>query len=263
MIELGTGPPLVLIPGIQGRWEWMRPAVEALARRCRVITFSLCGDPGSDATLDPALGFDSFTRQVDAALDRAGVERAAICGVSYGGLIGVHYAAVRPARTRALVLTSTPSPWWQPDRRVRLYVRAPRLCSPLFVATSPGRLLPEIVRAVPAPRACVGFLGRHLWNVAAARMSPVRMSERVRLLAKLDLPADCARIDAPTLVVTGERGLDRVVPVEGSLDYLKAIRNARHVTLERTGHLGVVTRADRFAEIVCSFVHNNGGGGWP
>ena len=51
MIDIGTGPPLVLIPGLQGRWEWMRPAVDALARRFRVLTFSLAGDNGSDTPL--------------------------------------------------------------------------------------------------------------------------------------------------------------------------------------------------------------------
>ena len=31
MIDVGNGPPLVLIPGMQGRWEWMQPTVNALA----------------------------------------------------------------------------------------------------------------------------------------------------------------------------------------------------------------------------------------
>ena len=35
----GDGPPLVLVPGMQGRWEWMTPTVEALARRFRVACY--------------------------------------------------------------------------------------------------------------------------------------------------------------------------------------------------------------------------------
>ena len=46
MLDVGTGPPLVLIPGIQGRWEWMKPSIDALAREYRVITMSLPGEPG-------------------------------------------------------------------------------------------------------------------------------------------------------------------------------------------------------------------------
>ena len=37
MIDIGTGPPLVLIPGLQGRWEWMRPAVDAFFDQVMVM----------------------------------------------------------------------------------------------------------------------------------------------------------------------------------------------------------------------------------
>ena len=101
----------------------MRPAAEALAARCRVITFSLCGDPGSGMRFDPSQRVENFARQIDAALDRSGLQRAAICGESLGGLIAVHYAATRPERVAALVLVSTPGPRWTPDRLQRLYAR--------------------------------------------------------------------------------------------------------------------------------------------
>src|SRR5207244_1367518 len=77
---------------------------------------------------------------------------------------------------------------------------------------------------------------------------------RARLLSALDLGADCARISAPTLVVTGERALDHVVPADGSSQYARLITDARAVMLERTGHLGTITRPDAFAEIVHEFV---------
>ena len=44
IVDQGSGPPIVLSPGLQGRWEWMRPAVDALAKHYRVITFSLCDE---------------------------------------------------------------------------------------------------------------------------------------------------------------------------------------------------------------------------
>jgi hypothetical protein len=36
-----TGPLVIVIPGVQGRWEWMRPAVEALAAFDRVVSMEL------------------------------------------------------------------------------------------------------------------------------------------------------------------------------------------------------------------------------
>ena len=38
IVDRGRGLPVVLIPGVQGRWEYLRPAVDALAGICRVLT---------------------------------------------------------------------------------------------------------------------------------------------------------------------------------------------------------------------------------
>ncbi len=260
MIDIGSGPPLVLVPGIQGRWEWMRPAVDALAARCRVLSTSLAGDPGSDAALDPARGFDSLVDQIDRLRARTGLERVAVCGVSYGGYVALRYAATRPARVAALVIVSTPGPGWTPNRRARRYVRWPRLLAPAFAAGAPLRLGPEIVAAHEGWSARARFTARHTARVLAAMMSPTRMSERVRLLAPIDFRQACAAIDVPTLVVTGERRLDRVVPVDSTLEYATAIRGARTAALERTGHIGLVTRPEEFARIVGEFIENSKGG---
>ena len=259
LIDLGMGVPLVLVPGIQGRWEWMRPAAEALAKRTRVVTFSLCGDPDSGCRIDPALGFDSFVAQVDAALERARVTEAAICGVSYGGLIAVRYAAIRPERVTCLILTSSPGPTWRPDARARRYVRTPWLHVPAFVLGSGRGLWPEISSAFPPLAHRLRFAAGHLGRVLASPASPPRMSQRVALLAGVDFAADAARVTAPTLVVTGEPRLDRVVPVESTREYLRCIAGARAVTLERTGHIGLLTRADRYADIVSDFVNASAG----
>jgi pimeloyl-ACP methyl ester carboxylesterase len=53
--------------------------------------------------------------------------------------------------------------------------------------------------------------------------------------------------------VTGEAALDRVVPVSSSLEYLRLIPGARHVRLARTGHLGLITRPDAYAELLTRF----------
>jgi Predicted hydrolases or acyltransferases (alpha/beta hydrolase superfamily) len=75
-----------------------------------------------------------------------------------------------------------------------------------------------------------------------------------------DVTPDCARITAPTLVVTGEPHLDHVVPVEGSSEYLRLIPDAHAVVLERTGHLGSITRPEVFARIIHRFVLDVGAG---
>ena len=71
IVDIGRGSPIVMIPGIQGRWEWMKPAVDALAQRCRVITFSLADERTAGCSFDAANGFDCYVEQVRAAMDQA------------------------------------------------------------------------------------------------------------------------------------------------------------------------------------------------
>lgn len=254
MFDLGEGSPLALIPGVQGRWEWMRPSVDALAERHRVLTFSLCGDWGSGATVDARAGLDNFVAQIDRVLDSRSVRSATICGVSYGGLVALRYAAARPNRTDALVLVAPPGPSWAPDTRIRGYVRRPFLSTPAFIARSPARLWPEIRAAHRTLTAALAFSVRHLWRIVCAPMRPGLMAQRIEFLDAVDLAADARRVSAPTLVITGEPPLDRVVRVEGSRELAALIPGARLATLDRTGHIGLITRPRAFAEIISAFV---------
>ncbi len=243
--EHGRGETLVLVPGIQGRWEWLRPAVAALARHFRVVTFSLLGEPRTGGRPE---SFDSYLAQVDAAL--GSTPCAIICGVSFGGLVAVRYAAERRPRVARLVLVSTPSPGWRPDPKIQRYANSPTSSALEYVANAPGRLLEEVVAAVPGNRERLRAVARYLGSVVANPTSPRRMAARVKSIAGCDFARDARRVEAPTLVVTGEPALDRVVPVAGTREYLGLIRNSVGVTLERTGHLGVITRPGKLADII-------------
>jgi pimeloyl-ACP methyl ester carboxylesterase len=227
--------------------------VDQLARSFRVLSFSLAGDPGSGSRIDPRLGFDSFVAQIDRVLERAAVESATICGISYGGLIAYRYATLRPTRVRHLVLASALPPDYEPDHRFRFYERAPRLLFPIFVVGSARRVSPELRRALPRwtdrARNAMAQGGR----VLGAPASPRRMIERLRLLERTDF-ATRTRITAPTLVLTGESGLDRTVPVNLTERYLRVIPGAERAWLPHTGHMGTVTRPDEFARLVHDFV---------
>ncbi|HSK09729.1 MAG TPA: alpha/beta hydrolase [Vicinamibacterales bacterium] len=254
MIVRGAGPPLVLIPGVQGRWEWMRPAVEALAASFTVATFSLIGERGTGCRLQREAAFDRHADQVDEVLDRAGWQTAAICGVSYGGLVAVRYAALRPERTSTLVLVSAPGPRWRPNARVSRYVSSPWASLPAFVLGAPWRLWPEMRAAYPTlPKAFAGA-ARHLLRVASAPAWPPRMARRLEIIRGHDFLEDARRVDVPTLVITGEDHLDYVVPVEGTLEYARVIPGAATRALLRTGHLGIVTRPQAFCALVAGFV---------
>jgi pimeloyl-ACP methyl ester carboxylesterase len=251
LIDCGKGTPVVLVPGIQGRWEWHVAAVEALAADCRVLTFSFADEVG-DNRFDATSCVDSYCQQILDVVAQAGLKTVTLCGISYGGLIAAVFAARYPDKVSALVLVSALPPTWKPDARIGFYLRAPRLLTPVFLAAS-LRLFIEIRRASPGFTAAVTTGIRHAWNAITHMFSPTRMARRAVQLAFSDYGSEVARIQAPTLIVTGEAGLDRVVPVAATLDYLRLVPQARVVTLARTGHLGSVTRPQLFAELVVPF----------
>jgi 2-hydroxy-6-oxonona-2,4-dienedioate hydrolase len=255
VFDQGEGPPVVVIPGLQGRWEWATPALRSLARRCRTISYSLCGDIGSRHRLDPRLGFDNYIRQLDAVLDAARLPSAAICGVSFGGFVAVHYAAQRPERVNALVLASAPGPEFQPTAQQARWLSRPWASVPAFVLTSPGRVWPEIRTAIPDWTERARFLTRQTVRCATAPMIPSLMAARMRGARSVDFAADCQRVTAPTLIVSGDDGLDRVVPVQSTRAYATLIPHAEYRVIQGTGHMAVLTRPNTFSDVVAEFVH--------
>lgn len=245
----------MVVPGLQGRWEWSRPMLRVLARQCRVISYSLSGDIGSGRKVDPALGFENHLRQLDEVFERTGIERAAICGVSFGGFVALRYAVTRPERVSALVLASAPGPGWTPTAQQARWIARPWLSAPAFVATSPLRVWPEVTAAFDTWRDRFGFLIGQGLRVLSAPMIPSLMSSRILEAQQIDFTADCGRVEAPTLVISGEEPLDRVVPVRVTRRYVSLIRGARYEMLGGTGHLGSLTQPERFARVLADFVH--------
>jgi pimeloyl-ACP methyl ester carboxylesterase len=81
------------------------------------------------------------------------------------------------------------------------------------------------------------------------------MARRVHLLDAEDLRRDLSRVRVPTLLITGTPDLDRIVPPNTTREYLDIWPHALVQTLDGTGHLGLITRADAFAAIVAPFIN--------
>ena len=254
LFDKGSGTPIILIPGLHGRWEWHRPALDSLSRHHRVISFSLCDERSSLFPCEASKQFDNYISQVELAMQRAGIEQAVIAGVSYGGLIASEFAARHPQRVSALVLASALHSSWEPDDEQRRYLNAPTLMSPLFVATAPRRMRSEMAAALPGIGKRVGFALMHAARVLMSPTTPSRMARRIKW-AQAYRFADPRQIKVPVLIVTGEPDLDRVLPVDVTLRYLNEFNEAEHVVLRRTGHIGSLTRPEEFADMLDRFVN--------
>jgi pimeloyl-ACP methyl ester carboxylesterase len=252
IIERGTGRPIVLIPGIQGRWEWMAPTIDALAAHGRAITFSLCDEPTSGFAWSQERGFENYLGQLDDVIATTGAERPVLIGVSYGGLVAAEFACRHPDRVAGVVIASAPPPTWRPDQRVRRYLVAPRLLGPAFWAGAPLRAYPELKAAIPNLRSRLRFALAQGLRVVAAPPSSGRMARRLEWLQHARFAID-QQVDVPALIVTGEAALERVVPPQQTAEYLAWLPQARAVTMRGTGHAGSITQSREFAALVAEF----------
>lgn len=232
--ETGDGPPLLLVLGLGANTLSWEPLPAALAARFRVIAFDNRGAGRSAAPPGPYT-----TRQLadDAAalLDRLGVGRAHVFGLSLGGMIGQELALARPDLVDRLVLLGTYArprpavhgPWfaaWVEARErgmdpVHLsLLLAPWFMTPAFMSQH-DRVEAALarLRSNPYPAPAHGIAAQ-----AAACMAHDTLDR-------------LAGIAAPTLVLVGAE--DVVAPVSCSRELVERIPGARLQVVERGGHV--------------------------
>ncbi len=103
--EDGAGPPLLLLNSVgcdQTLWD----AAMAYFKGFRVLRMDMRGHGESDSPPgDYTLG--QIAADALAVLDAAGVDRAAVCGLSLGGMAAMTLALNAPSRVSALILACT------------------------------------------------------------------------------------------------------------------------------------------------------------
>ena len=103
----GQGPALTLLHsvGLSTREGW-RNQISPLSRHFSVLSFDFRGLGQSGRGTAP-LGVATFVSDLEELLDKLGVGRTALMGVSLGGFVAQAFALKRPDRVSALVLVST------------------------------------------------------------------------------------------------------------------------------------------------------------
>jgi pimeloyl-ACP methyl ester carboxylesterase len=154
-------------------------------------------------------------------------------------------------------MMSAPGPQWHLRPRHDVYARMPWLFGPIFLVESPFRLRHEVLSALPDRKTRHRYLRDQLKTLVTAPISVSRMAARARLIASYDRMSDCEAVSTPTLVIQGDPALDHVTGSGGTEDYVRLVRGARLVTVERTGHLGSITRAADCADIINRFLDHS------
>ncbi len=104
--QAGDGPDVVLIHGLTGDLSiWLLcQAMGRLAGSFRVTAYDLRGHGYSDVVPTGYTSADQ-ARDTIAIMDALAIERAMLVGHSFGGVIALHAAVLRPDRVEAVVLS--------------------------------------------------------------------------------------------------------------------------------------------------------------
>lgn len=93
-------PPVVLLHGGPGLWDYLEPLARLLAPLTTVHRFDQRGCGGSDASGEHTMA--RYTADVEALRRHWGHERWIVAGHSFGATLAFHYACEHPLRTAAM-----------------------------------------------------------------------------------------------------------------------------------------------------------------
>jgi pimeloyl-ACP methyl ester carboxylesterase len=228
---VGDGPvDLVFVPGfvshVELNWEYIFTSafLERLLPFCRLVILDKRGSGLSDRTLGAGT-LEGRMDDIRAVMDAAGLERAALMGVSNGGPIAAMFAAMHPERVSSLVLSIAGCPGLQPlppdfEQTLRLVHE--------FWTT--GLVLHQIVHHAPDEAEAIAQLARF----ERYACTPAVAVEILRRGGDSDLRPFLPMINAPTLVVSNRD--DPVIPLEQAVYLADHIPDCRHVVLEGDFH---------------------------
>ena len=242
------GAAVVLLPSLLCDASMFEHLATTLESRYRVLGVDMRGHGRS--TADRAFTMEEQAGDVAAILDDAGVSRAALVGLSQGGMAAIRAAFYHEPRVSALCLLDSSA---EPEG---LFVRTKYLAMsasfravgmtdalaksvlPLMFSDDFMRRSPEIVDSMVSKwKRLDGRAGYYATANVALR------TDAVPLLAN---------IHVPTLVLVGTG--DRALPPERSKLLAKKIVGAHYVEIPGAGHLSTIEQPEATTREIVSFL---------
>jgi pimeloyl-ACP methyl ester carboxylesterase len=248
----GDGPiNLVLVPGFVSNVEnyWDQPDLARfltrLASYARVVTFDKRGTGGSDRVSELP-GLDVRMDDLRAVMDAAGIEQAALLGISEGAPLSILFAATYPHRCRALVLYgsfSRFSYWFATDEALAAFFGY------VEKAWGTGGSIQKFAPSRANDSAFQRWWGRN----ERLGASPAAVTALMRMNSQIEIGGVLPAVRVPTLVI--HRTGDQVVNVAGGRDVAAKIPGARLAEFPGSDHLFYVgENADDISDAIEEFL---------
>jgi pimeloyl-ACP methyl ester carboxylesterase len=258
-LDVGTGPPVILIHGFGGSmWQWEHQQ-HTLSQHFRVLTLDL---PGAGLSDKPEIDYrpDQMLDFFVGFMDSVKIPQATLVGNSMGAGLAIGMALSHPANISKLVLIDgLPQHVMQeltsPSVRRALETSAPSWLVSFGNRLFGGLMIESVLREIVHDPALLtpAVIERSNRNRQRPGLIQPIMAIRENLpLWESGFATRIGEITHPTLVLWGEE--DRVFPIAVGEKLHQTIKGSRFIRIPRAGHIPQWERPDLVNQELITFI---------
>jgi proline iminopeptidase len=258
----GTAVPVIAVnggPGLPHNYMVQNALWERVGKQRLVVLYDQRGTGASKALKAGASqSMDAQVADLDAVRKTLGLDKVALVGDSYGGLLSMAYAAAHPEHVAKLVLSDSPGPSWKsivhdlPDVFPDIQEQGQQEAQKLGPSTD------EAAKAGLRNHFRMIFYSPEKRDVYMSRMGDLGFEPSVsqavgKATADLDLTDKLPGFKFPVLVITGRFDMN-VAPLT-AWRLAHAIPGAKIVFFEKSGHLPSYEEPEKYLSVLEDFLN--------
>jgi pimeloyl-ACP methyl ester carboxylesterase len=258
-LDVGTGPPVILIHGFGGSmWQWEQQQ-HTLSQHSRVLTLDL---PGAGLSDKPEIDYrpDQMLDFLVGFMDAVKIPQATLVGNSMGAGLAIGMALAHPTRVAKLVLIDglpqhVMEKLTSPSVRRALETSAPTWLVSFGNMLFGGLMVESVLREIVHDPALLtpAVIERSNRNRQRPGLIKPIMTVRENLpLWESGFATRVGEITHPTLVIWGEE--DRVFPIAVGEELHQTIKGSRFIRIPKAGHIPQWERPDLVNQELITFI---------
>jgi pimeloyl-ACP methyl ester carboxylesterase len=227
--SFGRGQPIIFLHGWLGSWRYWVPIMEDLAKDHHTYALDLWGFGDSDKSQDH-YEIDDYVALLQDFMDALGIWRVPLVGHTLGAAVAVRLAAIQPERVSHVLAVGLPLAADAINRRL--------------LTAAPNEAMARLFwhRQRPHPEVEIGM----------PKMAHNAVALTVQSVARLDMRGILADVEAPLLMVYGDRdnviSSDEIEEQEG-LEYA-----ARTIVFPDAHHFPMLDQAAKLGRLLRDFL---------
>jgi pimeloyl-ACP methyl ester carboxylesterase len=258
-LDVGIGPPVILIHGFGGSmWQWEQQQ-HALSQHFRVLTLDL---PGAGLSDKPEIEYrpDQMLDFFVGFMDAVKIQQATLVGNSMGAGLAIGMTLAHPTRVAKLVLIDglpqhVMEKLTSPSVRRALETSAPSWLISFSNLLFGGLMIESVLREIVYDPALLtpAVIERSNRNRQRPGLIQPIMAVRENLpLWESGFATRVGEITHPTLVIWGEE--DRVFPIAVGEELHQTIKGSRFIRIPKAGHIPQWERPDLVNQELITFI---------